>query len=90
MLFLEGFVTNYISVAYFDFCSTRWYSTTLGYYEDSPHVASLFKQTRAYPYSISFMTQAQSMQYSSLGTTCHRDEDLLFDNKPKHILLTVN
>ena len=77
MLFLEGFVTNFISAAYFDFCSTRWYSAALGYYEDSPHVASSFKKTQAYPSSISPMTHAQSMQSSSLATMCHRDVDLL-------------
>ena len=90
MLFLEGFVINYISAAYFDFYSTSWYSEALGYYEYSPHVSSSFKQTRSYPSSILSMTHAQSMQSSSLGTTCHRDEDFLFESKPNHILLSIN
>ena len=90
MSFLEGFVTNYIYAAYFDFCSTRWHLATVSYFEASPYVARLLKQPRVYPSSISLTTHVQLMQSSSLGTTCHRDEYLLFDNKPKHILLAVN
>ena len=39
--------------------------------------------------SISLMTHVHVhlMQSSSLGTTFHRDEDLLLNNKPKYILL---
>ena len=38
----------------------------------------------------SLMTHVRLMQYSSLGTMCHRDEYLFFDSNPKHILLVIN
>ena len=81
MLFLEGFVTNYISAAHFDFCSTRWYSAALGYYEYSLHVAAC-------------STKSECIHLVDDSCTCTFNaifiEYFLFDNKPKHILLAIN